>query len=55
MAVKRYIEGKPTKALTFTSDVIPEFLSDKIKAALATVDTVDSVKMIFQDARLYNA
>jgi hypothetical protein len=55
MAVKRYIEGKPEKALLFTSDIIPDVLGDKIKSALATVDTVDSVKMIFKDARLYNA
>jgi hypothetical protein len=55
MAVKRYIEGKPEKALLFTSDIIPDTLGDKIKSALATVDTVDSVKMIFKDARLYNA
>jgi HK97 family phage portal protein len=55
MAVKRYIEGKPEKALLFTSDIVPETLSDKIKSALATVDTVDSVKTIFQDAKNYHA
>lgn len=53
MAVKRYLEGNPEKALTFESGIIPEGLSDKIKSALATVTTVDSVKTIFEDARLY--
>lgn len=53
MAVKRYIEGNPEKALTFESDIIPDILQDKIKSALATVETVDSVKMIFDDARFY--
>lgn len=53
MAAKRYIEGNPEKALTFTSDIIPVVLSDKIKATLATVSTVDSVKTVFNDAVLY--
>lgn len=55
MAVKRYLEGKPDKALLFSTTVIPDVLVDKIKTALRAVETVDSVKMIFQDARLYNA
>ena len=53
MAVKRYLEEHPEKALKFASDIIPVVLSDKIKAALATVETVDSVNTIFNDAVLY--
>ena len=53
MAVKRYVEEHPDKALKFVSEIIPVVLSDKIKAALATVETVDSVNTIFNDAVLY--
>jgi HK97 family phage portal protein len=54
-AIKRFLENKHTKALEFESDVIPETLHEKIVSTLATVSSVDSVKTIFKDARMYHA
>jgi HK97 family phage portal protein len=53
MAVKRYVEGNPDKALGFTSDIIPETLQDKIKSTLASVVSVDGVETVFTDALSY--
>jgi HK97 family phage portal protein len=52
-ARKRFIEGSPMKALDFSSDVLPPPLHDSIVRALSHVETVDSVKQVFDDAQVW--
>jgi len=53
MAVKRWDEGKPEKALAFESALIPAGLKGAIIGGLEAAASVDDVKLIFSDARQY--
>lgn len=50
-AFKRFNEGKPDKALDFTSDVINPLQHQSIVEALEIAKTADDVKHIFKEAR----
>lgn len=55
MALKRWDEGKPEKALSFESALIPAGLKGAIIGHLEAATTVDEVKLIFNDARQYTS
>ncbi len=52
-AIKRYGEGKPLKALAFDSVEIPKTRQAAILGALSECVTVDEVKSVFDNARLW--
>lgn len=52
-ASKRFKEGSPEKALLFEAKHIDSALSDSIYRALHSVQSVDSVHMVFDDAQYW--
>lgn len=50
MAVKRWDEGKPERALDFESDVLGVYVQEYVKGALDAATDVDAVKRVFSHA-----
>ena len=53
LALKRWKEGTPEKALTFESDLIPAGLQGAIAGHLSAAQNADDVRLIFDDAMAY--
>ena len=53
MAHNRYKQGKARKAIEFTAEELPMHVVEMVKNALAVVDEVDDVKLVFRDIRTY--
>ena len=53
MASKRYVEGKPAKALEFESDLLPPLLMESVKGALEAARTAEEAALAIDNALLW--